>query len=282
MPKYVLKALRRFQIKPPSKPVHSPAKFEPPVHGSKVQYSKQGLSGDALPAQSILFIQQVAGVFLYYGRALDNKMLVTINDISHEQSSATTSTMAIVNHFLDYAATHPIAKLRYHKSNMILHVHSDGSYLSVSKSYSRAGGHFFLSNNSIQPHNAPKNGPINVLCTILKNVMSSAAETEIAAAFENAKEAIPIRNTLKFLNHPQPPTPVQVDNTTAVSFANKELKQKRSKAIDMRFYWLQDRVEQKQFHVYWHPGSENYADYYTKHFSTKNHVSKRPFYLHVD
>ena len=112
--------------------------------------------------------------------------------------------------------------------------------------------------------------------------MGSAAETEIAAAFENAKEAMPIRNTLKFLNHPQPPTPVQVDNTTAVSFANKELKQKRSKAIDMRFYWLQDRVEQKQFHVYWHPGSENYADYYTKHFSTKDHVSKGPFHLHAD
>ena len=201
MPKYVLKALRRFQIQPPFKPVHSTAKFEPPVYRCKVQYAKQDLVGVTLPVKSVLFIQQVVGVFLYYGRALDNTMLVTINDMSHEQSSATTSTMAIVKHFLNYAATHPIAKLRYHKSNMILHVHSDGSYLSVSKSRSRAGGHFFLSNNSIQPHNAPKNGPINVLCTILKNIIESAAETEIVAAFENTKEAIPIRNTLNFLNY---------------------------------------------------------------------------------
>ena len=262
--------------------MHLPAKFEPPVYGSKVQYAKQDLAGNALSAKSVLFIQQIVGVFLYYSRTLDNIMLVTINDMSYEQSSVTTSTIAIVKYFLNYAATYPIAKLRNHKSNMILHVYSDGSYLSVSKSRSRAGGHFFLSNNSIQSHNALKNGPINVLCTILKNIMESAAETEIVAAFKNAKEAIPIQNTLNFLNHPQPPTPVQVNNTTAVSFANKELKQKRSKAIDMRFYWLQDRVEQKQFHIYWHPGYENYADYYTKHFSTKDYVSKRPFYLHTD
>ena len=65
--------------------------------------------------------------------------------------------------------------------------------------------------------------------------MASAAETEIASAFENAKEAMSLRNALIFLNKPQPPTPLQVHNATAVSFANNELKQKRSKAIYMRF-----------------------------------------------
>ena len=131
--------------------MHSPAKFEPPVYGAKVQYAKQVLASYALPAQSMLFMKQVAGAFLYYDRALDNTILVTINNISHEQSSATTSNMAVVNHFFDYAATHSIAKLRYHRSNMILHAHSDGSYLSVLKSRSHVGGYFFLSNNSIQP-----------------------------------------------------------------------------------------------------------------------------------
>ena len=84
---------------------------------------------------------------------------------------------------------------------------------------------------------------------------------------------------IKFLNHPQPPTPIQVDNTTAVSFVNKELKQKCSKAIDMRFYWLQDRTEQGQFHLYWSPGGNNRGDYFTKKFSPADHVRKRPLYL---
>ena len=33
----------------------------------------------------------------------------------------------------------------------------------------------------------------------------------------------------------------------------------------MRFYWVKDRVQQGQFHIYWAPGTSNYADYFTKH-----------------
>lgn len=57
---------------------------------------------------------------------------------------------------------------------------------------------------------------------------------------------------LQELGHAQPPTPVQTDNSTAASLANNTLKQNRSKAIDMRFYWLQDRVKQGQFYIFGH------------------------------
>ena len=40
------------------------------------------------------------------------------------------------------------------------------------------------------------------------------------------------------INDPHPPAPVQVDSTTDVGFTNKQIKQKRSKAMDMRFYLL--------------------------------------------
>ena len=35
---------------------------------------------------------------------------------------------------------------------------------------------------------------------------------------------------------PQPPTPIQVDNSTAVGISNQTIKQKIPKAMDMRFY----------------------------------------------
>jgi hypothetical protein len=82
------------------------------------------------------------------------------------------------------------------------------------------------------------------------------------------------------MGHPQPATPVEVDNTTAVGFANTKLQQKRSKSMDMRFYWIQDRVSQKQFLVYWRPGDTNLADYFTKHFSPSHHRRTRATYLH--
>ena len=42
-------------------------------------------------------------------------------------------------------------------------------------------------------------------------------------------------------------TALQVDNYTAVGIATKDFRQKKSKAMDMRFYWINDRIEQGQF-----------------------------------
>ena len=67
--------------------------------------------------------------------------------------------------------------------------------------------------------------------------------------------AAPIRAALEEMGHPQPPTAVVVDNSAASGIANKTVKQRRSKAVDMRFYWVQDRMEQRQFQVCWRKGA---------------------------
>jgi hypothetical protein len=129
---------------------------------------------------------------------------------------------------------------------MVLHIHSDASYLSEPKSRSRAGGHFFLSNMPTDPTKGPTkprlNGPIHIVCGIMRNVMASAAESEVGALFLNGQEAIPLRDTLIKFGHPQPSTPLQTDNTTAAGIANDTIKQKRSKAMNMRFDWIKCRV----------------------------------------
>ena len=43
-------------------------------------------------------------------------------------------------------------------------------------------------------------------------------ETEVAATFYNAKEALPFRVTLVEMGNPQPPTHMEVDNETAIGF----------------------------------------------------------------
>ena len=52
---------------------------------------------------------------------------------------------------LDYVAFQEEAVLTYHASDMKLAAHSDASYLSEPRARSRAGGHFFLSNNEEIP-----------------------------------------------------------------------------------------------------------------------------------
>jgi hypothetical protein len=94
------------------------------------------------------------------------------------------------------------------------------------------------------------NGAILIISKVLKHVMSSAAEAEIGAVFINSKEGAVLRTTLEELGNKQPPTPMETDNTTATGYSNGTIKQKRAKAMDMRFYWVNDRVKQGQFNEY--------------------------------
>ena len=123
------------------------------------------------------------------------------------------------------------------------------------------------------------NGPLHMTSLILRNAMASAAEAELGALFNNAQQATILRTTLMELGHPQPPTPMQADNSTATGIANDTLKQCRSKAMDMQFYWIRDRIHQGHFLVYWRPGILNLGDYFTKHHPTKHHRDMRTVYL---
>jgi hypothetical protein len=112
--------------------------------------------------------------------------------------------------------------------------------------------------------------------------MSLAAEAEVGAVFINAKEGAVLRTTLEELGHPHPPTPLKTDNTTATGYSNGTIKQKRTKAMDMHFYWIKDRVKQGQCNVYWGPGYQNLADYFTKHHSPAHHRRMREIYIHAN
>jgi hypothetical protein len=93
-------------------------------------------------------------------------------------------------------------------------------------------------------------GAILASTSIMQAVLSSAAEAEMGALYENTKKAAILRVTLEEMGYPQPATPVQTDNSTAFGIANDNIKQ-CSCAIDMRFSWVRDRVWQGQFNIYW-------------------------------
>jgi hypothetical protein len=161
---------------------------------------------------------------------------------------------------------------------MILQIHSDASYLVVSNARSRLGGLFFLGNKS--PEQDKLNGSILNVDAVIKHVVASAAKSEVGACFHNAQSGAPLRVTLSELGHKQPPTPLHTDNSTAFGILNETIKQKRAKAMDMRYHWLTDRVRQKKFDLYWRPGRENLGDYHTKHHSAQHHKYMHGLILH--
>ena len=109
---------------------------------------------------------------------MDNKLLIALNAIALRQSKATMHTEQLVHTLLDYVATYP--GIIYQASNMVLCAHAAASYLNETKSRSRAGAHIYLSEDDPIPC---LNGTVLTIATIIKFVMASAAEAELAALF---------------------------------------------------------------------------------------------------
>jgi hypothetical protein len=203
--------LSKFQHDAPKHPQHTPSRYVTPLYGTKTQYAKKDET-PPLTAQQCLTIQKVTGSVLYYARAVNPTFLMPLNDIATEQTKVTAKTQAATNQLLDYLAAHPDATIRYHASDMILHIHSDASYLSVANARSRLGGLFLLGNKP--PKHDKLNGSILNVASVIKHVVASAAESEVGACFHNAQSGAPLRVTLTEVGHIQPPTLLRTDNST--------------------------------------------------------------------
>jgi hypothetical protein len=168
MPCYVSKVWSKFQHDAPTHPQHTPSRYVTPIYGTKTQYATKD---DTPPLTAKQCLK--TGSVLYYTRAVDQNVLMPLNDIATEQTKGIEKTQATTDQLLDYLATHPNAAIRYHASDMISHIHSDASYLSVSNAQSRLGGLFFLGNKS--PEQEALNGSILNVASVIINVVASAA-----------------------------------------------------------------------------------------------------------
>jgi hypothetical protein len=277
MPTYISKALTRFQHSPPLKPQHSPYQSSPIQYGTKVQLTKDPDTSPKLSPAQIKHIQQVVGTLLYYSRAVDPTLAAALSTIASQQTNGTQAVLDACKQLLDYVASHPNASIRYCASDMILALDTDGSYLSEPEGKSRAAAYCYLTKQNDPDFH---NGAVLVLSAIIKHVMASASETELAALFYGCKEAIPLRTTLEEMGHPQPgPTPVTTDNTTAVGLTLNTMAPKASKSMDMRFQWLKCRRAQSLFRYLWAKGVKNRADYPSKHHPAAHHQAVRSSYV---
>ena len=281
MPGYVHQALNKFQHTKPTRVQHSPHRWNAPVFGRKIQYTKEADKSPPLNKKGTRLVQSIVGKFLYYARALENPILVALNEIGTQQAAPTENTMKEATWMMDFLAHHPDAKIRYFAGNMQLSVDSDAAYLVIPDAKSRYAGHFYLESlpNRLNYNGAPHNAPIHTECKIIPNVVCSAAEAECGGLFYNAQMALTFRRTLEAIGHPQRPTRIKTDNKTANSFVHASMRIKRSKTWDMRYHWLRENTTKKLLDIYWDKGSNNNADYHTKHHAPAVHKVQRPRYI---
>jgi hypothetical protein len=78
MPGYVQQALTDFAHPPPTRPEHQPHRHNEPQYGTKLQLTDPPDTTQPLTAAQNLDLQKLTGKFLYYARAVDPTMLVTL------------------------------------------------------------------------------------------------------------------------------------------------------------------------------------------------------------
>ncbi len=100
---------------------------------------------------------------LYNAQAINITILMTLNTTATEQSTVKEFMVDTVENLLDYCAIHPIAKMSYKKSDIILTFHSDASFIGAPKAKSHTAGYFFLGALPLDKQLITFNGPIHII-----------------------------------------------------------------------------------------------------------------------
>ena len=93
MPGYVKNALKKFNHKPQKRPEHALHEWKAPIYGQRThQRTTENYTAPLLPPAGKQKFQAITGTFLYYGLFIDSTILVSLNEIDSQQSTATTDT----------------------------------------------------------------------------------------------------------------------------------------------------------------------------------------------
>ena len=185
-------------------------------------------------------------------------MCTAIHELGSIQSAPTQNDMVKLDRLLQYASTHRNNGIRFYASNMVYSMLSDASYLCRPRARSVYGLVAYLGQDEWI------NGPVYCASKMISCVVASVVEAELAGGFQSAQIGVQHRNTLQDFGYPQPPTTLRMDNTVALAIAEGKINGKRSKSMDMRFFWIADRVSQGEFNCYHIAGIWNVADFFTK------------------
>jgi hypothetical protein len=235
MPGYIFNIFTRYKHLMPTKHQLSPHKHHKITFGQTTQLTHVDSYSPPLSTEGVKRVQGIIGTLLHYACAVDNKLLASLSTLSSQQATATEATNVAMNQLLNYLATYLDNGTTYRASDMIHCAHADTGFHNESKGRSQAGAHIFIcKNNPFRKHN----GLVLLISQIMKFVMSSAAKAKLGTLYITAKEMVPLCQTLIKMGWPQPRTPIQTDNSTAIGITNLTIVLHKTKSMDLRLWWL--------------------------------------------
>ena len=104
MDDYIANLRVKYYHPEPRKLQHSPYKNAPTIYGSKVKYAAKVDDSPTLYSDDILRMQSIVSTLLFYGWAVDNKLLVAPRELGQQQVAATQATNDAILQLVDYVA----------------------------------------------------------------------------------------------------------------------------------------------------------------------------------
>ena len=104
---YILELRNKYGHLTPKKPQHSPHNHRPIDYGATQQWVQPNDDNPPLNDKGIKRVQGIVGALLYIGRAVNNKLMVSLSTIGAQQAAATEETKDAMEQLLEYVATYP-------------------------------------------------------------------------------------------------------------------------------------------------------------------------------
>ena len=232
------------KIKSPSsrKSLHAPHLWVIPVYISRQQQTPKGASKDPLlDKDGPQRIHSITIKFLHYGRAFNPCILPALIEISSKQDKTNTDRAIKCDMLMDYLHTNPDAFNCYHTSDMILKIVSDSAFLVLPQAQSLSTVIYQL----VWKDNKKQYGLVYVFCQTIKKVVASASESETGGLYLGNRHGFPLCIVYIETRHPQPEngTSFEADTITAHGILTSNMSAKISKAFDMRYWWIKDRIK---------------------------------------
>ncbi|CAK1590667.1 unnamed protein product [Parnassius mnemosyne] len=137
--------------------------------------------------------------------------------------------------------------------------YSDSDYASDVDTRKSTTGYIFMMNG----------GPITWSSQKQKTIALSTTEAEFVAACEAAKEMIWLRQLMLDLGKNCKCVTMFIDNQSAINLINNSVYHKRTKHINVKYYFIREKVELGMIKINYVPSKDQLADILTKALPTQ-------------
>ena len=194
---------------------------------------------------------------LYLAKRVRPDMLMTVSFLTTRAQFCTDQDMSKLHRVLGYLLRTPKRGIVLDVGpNPQVHAFVDAAYGIHAKDGKSHTGAFIVFGRA---------GPIYVTSVKQSIVTKSSTEAELVAVSDVASEVISLRNYVIAQGQPGPPAVIYQDNSASMSLIDNGAPcSKRSRHIDIRYFWISDKVKDGNITIVRRPTETMWANVLTK------------------